>query len=305
MFELLNPTKTTIRDVVVLSQKNRQPDDNPGAKVSVEQKLSNDMLAHFDGNLRAFAYTKNGGAAPGPKQATLEGVPAVSDTPNLTAIGSKVGWIHWDLELTGYEVVVDHGVDGKRSDLELVDCKLSGWRMKFEEGGTVVVRYNIESPDASEKAFGRLAKLKSTDVDVLVRPPEISQQDIEDAPKLTPAQLRAANAEGKTPEQALAEAVAAPPAETHEERMARGVPAWPFPDGDPRALANGKPASGPTARSEPAAPARKSAPTKYRDPDTGATWSGRGLKPMWLRVALERRGKTLADFEVAQQGATT
>jgi DNA-binding protein H-NS len=34
---------------------------------------------------------------------------------------------------------------------------------------------------------------------------------------------------------------------------------------------------------------------KYRDPATGATWSGRGLKPKWLAAALAE-GRTLEDF---------
>jgi DNA-binding protein H-NS len=36
---------------------------------------------------------------------------------------------------------------------------------------------------------------------------------------------------------------------------------------------------------------------KYRDAVTGNTWSGRGLKPNWLKAALDG-GKTLADFAV-------
>ena len=34
---------------------------------------------------------------------------------------------------------------------------------------------------------------------------------------------------------------------------------------------------------------------KYRDPETGQTWTGRGLKPKWLALALEN-GKSLQDF---------
>lgn len=34
---------------------------------------------------------------------------------------------------------------------------------------------------------------------------------------------------------------------------------------------------------------------KYRNPATGETWSGRGLKPKWLAAALAA-GRTLADF---------
>lgn len=36
---------------------------------------------------------------------------------------------------------------------------------------------------------------------------------------------------------------------------------------------------------------------KYRDPETGATWSGRGLKPKWLAARIEA-GKKLEEFAV-------
>lgn len=36
---------------------------------------------------------------------------------------------------------------------------------------------------------------------------------------------------------------------------------------------------------------------KYRNPATGDTWSGRGLKPNWLKAALES-GRTLDDFTI-------
>ena len=36
---------------------------------------------------------------------------------------------------------------------------------------------------------------------------------------------------------------------------------------------------------------------KYRDPDSGQTWTGRGLKPKWLSAALAA-GKTLDEFRV-------
>lgn len=38
-------------------------------------------------------------------------------------------------------------------------------------------------------------------------------------------------------------------------------------------------------------------PPKYRDPATGATWSGRGLQPTWLKKALSD-GRSLSDFAV-------
>ena len=41
---------------------------------------------------------------------------------------------------------------------------------------------------------------------------------------------------------------------------------------------------------------KKLAP-KYRDPETGKTWAGRGLRPLWLTKAL-KRGKKLSDFAI-------
>ena len=36
---------------------------------------------------------------------------------------------------------------------------------------------------------------------------------------------------------------------------------------------------------------------KFRDPDTGDTWSGRGLKPKWLQAALAT-GRQLSEFTI-------
>ncbi|HQY07866.1 MAG: H-NS histone family protein [Leptothrix sp. (in: Bacteria)] len=64
-------------------------------------------------------------------------------------------------------------------------------------------------------------------------------------------------------------------------------------------LAANKPGRPPKSASAPAGAegtTRKVAP-KYRDPSTGDTWSGRGLKPKWLTAALEG-GRKLEDFSV-------
>lgn len=38
-------------------------------------------------------------------------------------------------------------------------------------------------------------------------------------------------------------------------------------------------------------------PPKYRDPATGATWTGRGRQPKWVEAALQS-GKTLAQLAI-------
>lgn len=52
-------------------------------------------------------------------------------------------------------------------------------------------------------------------------------------------------------------------------------------------------ASTPSGRD--AKPAAAKVPPKFRHPETGQTWSGRGLKPTWLTAALAA-GKRIEDF---------
>jgi DNA-binding protein H-NS len=61
-------------------------------------------------------------------------------------------------------------------------------------------------------------------------------------------------------------------------------------------LASGKSGRQARSASTDSASPRKVAP-KYRDPETGETWSGRGLKPKWLAAAIES-GRTLEEFAV-------
>ena len=43
---------------------------------------------------------------------------------------------------------------------------------------------------------------------------------------------------------------------------------------------------------------RGSVAPKYRNPETGETWAGRGLKPRWLTAAI-KSGKSLEAFAIA------
>lgn len=51
------------------------------------------------------------------------------------------------------------------------------------------------------------------------------------------------------------------------------------------------------APAAPKAASTRKVAVKYRNAESGDTWTGRGLQPKWLKAALAS-GKTLADFEV-------
>jgi DNA-binding protein H-NS len=70
---------------------------------------------------------------------------------------------------------------------------------------------------------------------------------------------------------------------------------------DLRAPEGGRPASKRAPRAKPGpAPDRPKVkvPVKYRNPETGDAWSGRGRTPVWL-AALEQQGRTRSEFLVA------
>jgi len=177
MFELENFTKAKLTEVAVLSQKNREPDANPGCALSFSMELSNHFLAHFDGSLKHFLYAKSA-ATTTPKQKGLEGVDEISDTPNLTVAGSRIGKFHWDHDLMGYELAIDHGLGGA-SNLTIGDVQLSSFRIDPKEGGTIVLTFLAESNDVPEGVFGKLATLKNREVSIQLAPAEAAQSDLD------------------------------------------------------------------------------------------------------------------------------
>jgi DNA-binding protein H-NS len=67
-----------------------------------------------------------------------------------------------------------------------------------------------------------------------------------------------------------------------------------------------KPAKGggkPSAKKTPRAGNRSKVAAKYRHPDSGATWSGRGLPPKWLADEIVA-GKSKDQFLIHQAPAT-
>ena len=66
----------------------------------------------------------------------------------------------------------------KASNIEIQDCELSGFRFVVKEGGSVDVKCNIESEHVTAEQFGRLAMLKSREVEIELTAPELKQGDL-------------------------------------------------------------------------------------------------------------------------------
>lgn len=303
-FELESMTTVRILDVRTLASKDRKPDEPPGAQLLVQAEMQIAALAMFDPRLPDMLARK--APVEAKKQGQLDGIEVLE----LTEIGAHVKRIPWVYDQTGCTVEIDRGLGGS-SNLKLTDCLVHRVSFQPQKGVSARVQWTIDAPGLSDAVRGKLTGMKATEMPITqVGPLVDGQQDLAPAPRLTPAQLRQANQEGKTIEQKAAEVKGA-------EGMKPQV-AWPFPgekgnaggqirpqaqDATAAVLADVK-KNGPGHSANPKPKAKKAAPVKlakpvaqYRDPMTGQTWSGRGLKPKWLAVALEQ-GKKLADFQV-------
>jgi hypothetical protein len=95
----------------------------------------------------------------------------------------------WDEKLTGYQLTIDQGIGGA-SNIEIDDCILSNIKFYPQRGGGAVqVKFDLESPNVSDKTWGKLARMKSVEVEVVLLAPTIDQQDFDDQPS-TVEQLR-------------------------------------------------------------------------------------------------------------------
>lgn len=236
--------KAKIRDVIVLSQKNRQPDEAPGAKFTLEMQIPNALLEHFDRNLIDFLFTAAKSSSSN-KTPPLEGF-EVSEKPNLTQIGMHVGWLIWNQEMSAYTVEIDHGLGGK-SNLKVTDALLSAWRMLPKEGGTVIVRSSVESADVTEALFGKLAKLKSREVLITFHPPSDAQMKLLEDKKKADAERAREPKDPLEPDTPAAKKAAA----ATQEFLAR--------NGVGKGLAPGKKVALGGGAAKKAAPAKKSA----------------------------------------------
>ncbi len=181
MFQIDEPTKAKLTEVRVLSQKNRKPDEEPGAKITIQMQLSNDALSLFDGALKSTLFTTHAGSNGGAAQKPLDGVDPLSDMPNLTPIGQQIGTIKWNHDFAGYELAMQYGTGRAGSNIGSENCQLSNLRITPKEGGTIELKLDIVAPNVTEAMFGKLARLKSREVELALFAPDLStRRDVED-----------------------------------------------------------------------------------------------------------------------------
>lgn len=190
MFQLESLTSVRVLDVRVLSQKDRKPDEQPGAQLLLQATLGAGALAMFDGFLPSMLYRK----ASQKPQGEIDGL----ETAELTSIGEHTKRLPWVYEQTGCEVVIDLGMGGARSNITLSDCKVHRVSMRPEAKG-VVLQWTVDAPGLTDTTRGKLTGLKSTDIKMTLTGPEIEDEDPQSDIEGGQRSKRALDASGKSP----------------------------------------------------------------------------------------------------------
>ncbi|MGV3727766.1 hypothetical protein [Hydrogenophaga sp.] len=180
--------KAVIADIDIQSLKQGQTDVVPAVCLTLKMTLANSTLNLLDPTLMSFLFEKGLPAAA--QQQVLDGVPVVSDLPQLTDAAVALGSLHWEEEQTGATLKIYEGVTGDR-DITLSDCTVRKLKLDPREGGAVDWRLEVYTSDVDQDTIGALAVLKSLtrDIELTAAEPASQQRTIDDGKddkKLTP-----------------------------------------------------------------------------------------------------------------------
>lgn len=171
--EFVGKHKGRITEVAGFTIKLGQKDNRPAAQLHVRATAPNSILDKFSPRIRALLFEKAAGSERMQKQ--LEGIDVVSDLPNLTEEGSKLGTLSWNDEQTGCTFVIDRAID----PLKLRDCKASDFKIRSRDGGTVQVDFALITGEIDRDTAGDLLLLKDTDIMFELEAAQVHQQELQ------------------------------------------------------------------------------------------------------------------------------
>lgn len=311
MFQILKFTEALLSTVTNRVEKHGD-DDKPAVSLGLEITTGNQILDLIDPKLRPTLYKRQD------EQPDLDGVELVLPVLQCNSIDRVL----LPTKHEGWTLSVDDGIDDTKP-MNFGGCKIDKLSIEPKQGGSIVLRLRVGTSDLDAARSGMLGMHVGQPIWVTLVAPEKPADAIDgttaafakDHPDATDLFAGDADEEGDADgpqdlEERLDGALDAADDDTLEGRLARGEPAWPFPtterpDKAPPPQSVTVETSRPGTRTARGREQTKAAlvagapkpVAKYRDAHTGESWSGRGLQPKWLKVALER-GKKLTDFEV-------
>ncbi len=277
MLQILAFTEAKLATLTPRSEKHGD-DEKPAVSLGIELTTSNEILDLIDKDLAPRLF----------KHSDSKALPGVRDALTVLACNS-IERATLAVKHEGWTLQVDDGID-ETKPLAFGGCKVDKVSVEPMQGGSIVLRLRVGTSDLDAAKSGMLGMHVGQSIWIMLTAPKPGEEKKDEpAPKGKKPDATDLFVESSI-ETGTVKVTKGGEEKTPDERIAAGEPAWPFPNHD-------KPAAGAPPRHLAEEKEPKKPVAKYRDMATGSTWSGRGLMPKWLKVALER-GKKLGDFEV-------
>lgn len=174
-FELPNSTPSKMVDIKILAKKNGQKELTPAVQLRFLVELPNSALVMFDPALRSFLYEKIEPSDGDGGQPAFDGMPEISELPNLTRAANQLGVLHWAGAVMGAKLHIDHGLGGA-SDMDLEDCEVSKFKIDPKEGGTCQIFFTVDAIGVDERTFGKLSLLKKHEFPIGLHGPVAAEE---------------------------------------------------------------------------------------------------------------------------------
>jgi H-NS histone family protein len=248
-------------------------DHKPAVSLGLELTVANDLLDVIDPTLRTTLY----------KAPDTKSLPGVADVLNVLRCQS-IDRVLLPNKHEGWSLEVEDGIDDEAPPLTFGSCKVDKMSVEPKQGGSVVLRMRVGTSDLDAERSGMLGMHVGQSIRVKLTAPKPGAAESDGKPK------------GKQPDATDLFVAGA--------KQGDGGVAWPFPGAaagsmEPppqrvttEVVKEKKAGRAQSSKAKPAKPA-----FKYRNAATGETWSGRGLMPKWLKVAIGR-GQKVSDFEL-------
>jgi len=164
MLQFPEGTKAKLSHVNPRSERNGET-LIPALDLRLEIETGNDVLALLDPKLPATFYES--------RQAQLNGVARVADNAELKFPHLDPA-AKWDEESSGFRLVLDYGLGGKKSSIEFADCRVHRISWVAKEGGTVTIAFTAScTRDLTPAKVGTLGMNVQADVFLQLEPPKV------------------------------------------------------------------------------------------------------------------------------------
>ena len=169
----LPTTRATLSSINCRSELHGS-DHVPAVDLGFTLTLSNTVLDTLGcGPLRKMFYTKGSGDSDG--QGTLDGVAAITDTPNLRSQDVSMP-IRLGKDFSGYTVVVVRGLGDAISNITLGDCKVNKLSLDMMPGGSIELAVRVQKSGIDSGQLGPLLEMLGSETDISLAPPTLQEQ---------------------------------------------------------------------------------------------------------------------------------